>query len=38
MEELKRVTGGEFHNHSLVFHFEKDDLNHDFLDLGPDFP
>ena len=28
--KLKRVTGGKYHNRSLVFHFEKDDLNHEF--------
>ena len=28
--ELKRVTGGKYHNRSLVFHFVKDDLNHEF--------
>ena len=28
--KLKRVTGGKFHNRSPVFHFEKDDLNHEF--------
>ena len=28
--KLKRVTGGKYHRSSLVFHFEKDDLNHEF--------
>ena len=28
--KLKRVTGGKYHNRSLVFYFEKDDLNHEF--------
>ena len=32
--KLKRVTSGEFHNRSLVFHFEMDET---FLDTGPDF-
>ena len=32
--KLKRVTGGKYHNRSLVFHFEKDDLNHDFWTSG----
>ena len=29
-QKLKRVTGGKYHRSSLVFHFEKDDLNHEF--------
>ena len=33
--KLKRVTGGKFHNRSLVFHFEMDET---FLDTGLDFP
>ena len=36
--KLKRVTGGKYHNRSLVFHFEKDDLNHDFFGPRARFP